>query len=253
MKRAWGTDRAGARGAPQRQRVIELRRRTRRGAGFIAHVCAMHASTVHRICVQAGLGRLDRGDRSTGPPPKPLRYEREKPGELMSTSKLPAIPDGGGWRTHGRGNAGPRQRAGWRYVHSAIDDRTRLGYSEIHTNETGFTAAGFWRRAAAFYALAGISCERVPPTTAPATAPTSSPRSKTPAPAVGARPPAPDQRQSRTFPPHPREEWAYASDWDNDDAHQPSCTTEHRPHGAWDTPMATLTRLSGDNVLGMHI
>ena len=143
--------------------MIELRRRTRRGAGFIAHVCAMHASTVHRICVAAGLGRLDRGDRSCGPPPKPLRYEREKPGELVhvDVKKLPAIPDGGGWRTHGRGNAGPRQRAGWRYVHSAIDDRTRLGYSEIHTNETGFTAAGFWRRAAAFYALAGIACERV--------------------------------------------------------------------------------------------
>ena len=92
-----------------------------------------------------------------------MRYEREKPGELVhvDVKKLPAIPDGGGWRTHGRGNAGPRQRAGWRYVHSAIDDRTRLGYSEIHTNETGFTAAGFWRRAAAFYALAGIACERV--------------------------------------------------------------------------------------------
>ena len=148
---------------PQRQRVIELRRRTRRGAGFIAHVCAMHASTVHRICAQAGLGRLDRGDRSCGPPPKPLRYEREKPGELVhvDVKKLPAIPGGGGWRTHGRGNAGPRQRVGYRYVHSAIDDRTRLGYSEIHTNETGFTAAGFWRRAAAFYALAGIACERV--------------------------------------------------------------------------------------------
>ena len=46
-------------------------------------------------------------------------------------------------------------------MHSAIDDRTRLGYSEIHTNETGPTAAGFWRRAAAFYALAGVACERV--------------------------------------------------------------------------------------------
>ena len=68
--------RVGVRGRPG------LRRRTRRGAGFIAHVCAMHASTVHRICAQAGLGRLDRGDRSCGPPPKPLRYEREKPGEL---------------------------------------------------------------------------------------------------------------------------------------------------------------------------
>ena len=57
------------------------------------------------------------------------------------------------------------------------------------------------------------------------------------------------------------EEWAYARDWDNDtqrcDAHQRFMHyyNEHRPHGAlkWDTPMATLTRLSGDNVLGMHI
>ena len=246
--------------------MIELRRRTRRGAGFIAHVCGMHASTVHRICAQAGLGRLDRGDRSTGPPPKPLRYEREKPGELVhvDVKKLPAIPDGGGWRTHGRGNAGPRQRAGWRYVHSAIDDRTRLGYSEIHTNETGFTAAGFWRRAAAFYALAGIACERVLTDNGPCY------RSKDFLTALK------DTRTSgrRTRPYRPQtngkverfhrtlnEEWAYARDWDNDtqrcDAHLEHFMhyyNEHRPHGAlkWDTPMATLTRLSGDNVLGMH-
>ena len=148
---------------PLRRRVVELRHHTRRGAGFIAHATGMHASTVHRICVAEGLGRLDRGDRSTGPPTKPLRYERETPGEMVhvDVKKLPAIPDGGGWRTHRRGNAGPRQRARWRYVHSAIDDRTRLGYSEIHTNETGATAAGFWLRAAAFYALCGIACERV--------------------------------------------------------------------------------------------
>ncbi len=148
---------------PQRSKVIELRRRCRRGAGFVAHVLAMNASTVHRICGAEGLGRLDRGDRSTGPPPEPLRYQRENPGELVHVDikKLPAIPDGGGWRTHGRGNAGPRQRAGRRYVHTAIDDRTRLGYSQIHSNETGPTAAGFRRRAAAFYALNGIACERV--------------------------------------------------------------------------------------------
>ena len=250
---------------PQRQRVIELRRRTRRGAGFIAHVCGMHASTVHRICVAAGLGRLDHGDRSCGPPPKPLRYEREKPGELVhvDVKKLPAIPDGGGWRTHGRGNAGPRQRAGWRYVHSAIDDRTRLGYSEIHTNETGFTAAGFWRRAAAFYALAGIACERVLTDNGPCY------RSKDFLTALKDTRTSP--RRTRPYRPQTNgkverfhrtlnEEWAYARDWDNDtqrcDAHQHFMHyyNEHRPHGAlkWDTPMATLTRLSGDNVLGMH-
>ena len=59
---------------PQRQRVIELRRRTRRGAGFIAHVCAMHASTVHRICVQAGLGRQSRTTQLT---------LRERPGSTQ--------------------------------------------------------------------------------------------------------------------------------------------------------------------------
>ena len=225
---------------PQRQRVIELRRRTRRGAGFIAHVCGMHASTVHRICVQAGLGRLDHGDRSCGPPPKPLRYEREKPGELvhLDVTKLPAIPDGGGWRTHGRGNAGPRQRAGWRYVHSAIDDRTRR-YSEIHTNETGFTAAGFWRRAAD--ALAGIACERVLTDNGPCY------RSKDFLTALkdtrtSPRRTRPFERFHRTL----NEEF----DWDNDtqrcDAHQHFMHyyNEHRPHGAlkWDTPMATLAK-----------
>lgn len=117
----------------------------RRGAGFIAHRLDMSPSTVHKILNSAGVGRLDRGDRSTGPPPEPLRYQRDKPGELvhLDVKKLPAIPDGGGWRIHGKGNAGPRRNVGYRYVHSAIDDRTRLGYSEIHTNETGDTAAGF--------------------------------------------------------------------------------------------------------------
>ena len=250
---------------PLRRRVVELRRHTRRGAGFIAHATGMHASTVHRICVAEGLGRLDRGDRSTGPPTKPLRYERETPGEMVhvDVKKLPAIPDGGGWRTHGRGNAGPRQRAGWRYVHSAIDDRTRLGYSEIHTNETGATAAGFWLRAAAFYALCGIACERVLTDNGPCY------RSSDFAKALKDTRTSP--RRTRPYRPQTNgkverfhrilnEEWAYARDWASDtqrcDAHQRFMHhyNEHRPHGAlgWDTPMATLTRLNGDNVLGMH-
>ena len=130
-------------------------------------------------------------------------------GEMVhvDVKKLPAIPDGGGWRTHGRGNAGPRQRAGWRYVHSAIDDRTRLGYSEIHTNETGATAAGFWLRAAAFYALCGIACERVLTDNGPLLplqrlrqGPQRHPHQPQTHPTL----PAPNQRQSRAFPPHPQ-------------------------------------------------
>ena len=85
-----------------------MRREYRWGPARIGHQLGLASSTVHRIITAAGLGRLDQGDRIT---------------------------------------AGPPQRVGWRYVHTAIDDRTRLGYSEIHTNETARTAVGFLQRA----------------------------------------------------------------------------------------------------------
>ena len=50
---------------------------------------------------------------------------------------------------------------GYRYLHSAIDDRTRIVYSEILDNEQASTAAGFWARAAAWYQSIGIPVERV--------------------------------------------------------------------------------------------
>ena len=251
---------------PQRHKVIELRRKSNRGAGYIAYRLNMNPSTVHKICTQAGLGRLDRGDRSTGPPPEPLRYQRDRPGELVhvDVKKLPAIPDGGGWRIHGKGNAGPRRKVGYRYVHSAIDDRTRLGYSEIHTNETGDTAAGFWRRAAGWFAMLGIGCERALTDNGPCY------RSNTFQKALKDTRTTP--KRTRAYRPQTNgkverfhrilnEEWAYAHDWHTDtqrsDAHQAfmSHYNEHRPHGAlnWNTPLATLTHLTEDNVLGMHI
>ena len=103
------------------------------------HRCA---ACTPRRCTASGASGTGRLDHS-----KPLRYEREKPAACRR-QEAPRSPTAAAGALHGRSNAGPRQRAGWRYVHSAIDDRTRLGYSEIHTNETGFTAAGFWRRAA---------------------------------------------------------------------------------------------------------
>ncbi|MDH3189317.1 MAG: DDE-type integrase/transposase/recombinase, partial [Acidimicrobiia bacterium] len=75
-----------------------------------------------------------------------------------------AIPDGGGWRSRGRGYAGEGSKhrlVGYRYLHSAIDDRTRIVYSEIHSDEQAITAAGFWKRAAAWYSSIGIIPERV--------------------------------------------------------------------------------------------
>ena len=119
---------------------------------------------MQRILNEAGLGRLNRGDRATNNEPV-IRYQRERPGQLIHVDikKLAAIPYGGGWWTHGRGNDTYKGHAGagYRFIHTAIDDRTRIAYSEILDNEQAGTAAGFWTRAAAWYHSIGITCERV--------------------------------------------------------------------------------------------
>ncbi len=149
-----------------RRRVIRLRRKHRWGADHIGFEVGLAASTVQQILTRAGLGRLDRGDRATNTAPV-RRYQRERPGELIHVDikKLAGIPDGGGWRSRGRGYPGEKatisSRAGYCYIHSAVDDRSRIVYSEILTDEKAVTAAGFWTRAAAWYQSIGITCERV--------------------------------------------------------------------------------------------
>ncbi len=148
-----------------RRQVIRLRRQRRWGADRIGYRVGLAASTVQSILVEAGLGRLETGDRATSRPGV-IRYQRERPGELIhvDVKKLAAIPDGGGWRTRGRGyeNEGAKERkVGYRFIHTAIDDRTRIAYSEVHSDEQATTAVGFWRRAVAWFASIGIACERV--------------------------------------------------------------------------------------------
>ena len=146
-----------------RRRVLHLRRTRRWGADRIAHQVGLASSTVQTILNAAGCGRLDRGDRAHWEPV--VRYQREQPGELIhvDVKKIAAIPDGGGWRLHGRGNTAhhSRTRAGYRYIHSALDDCTRLVYSEVLDDEQAATAAGFWTRAAAWFVGHGITCQRV--------------------------------------------------------------------------------------------
>jgi transposase InsO family protein len=97
------------------------------------------------------------------------RYERDKPGELvhMDVKKLGKIPDGGGWRARGETRTSHQARVdkkpiGYDFVHSLVDDHTRLAYSEILPDEKGVTCAGFLQRAAAYFAAKGItSIERV--------------------------------------------------------------------------------------------
>ena len=148
-----------------RRDIVRLRKKHRWGADHIGHELGLAASTVQHILRAEGLARLDRGDRATNTDPV-RRYQRERPGELIhvDVKKIAGIPDGGGWRTRGRGyldEGAKDRRVGYRYIHTALDDRTRLVYSEIHNDETANTAAAFWGRAAAWFAAHGVQCERV--------------------------------------------------------------------------------------------
>jgi transposase InsO family protein len=127
---------------------------------------------VHRVLRRYGCPRLACLDRASAVPVR--RYERERPGELVHVDvrKLGNIPGGGGWRTagwaQGRKNSrattrrkGSRPVLGYGYLHTALDDHSRLAYTEILADERKETAVAFLHRAHAWYAAAGITIERV--------------------------------------------------------------------------------------------
>jgi transposase InsO family protein len=143
-------------------RVCDLRRSRKLGPARIGPVLGLPASTVHRILTRHGLNRLAWMDRPTGSVIR--RYERERPGELVhvDVKKLGRIPDGGGHKVHGREAGRPIRGMGFDYLHSAVDDHSRLAYTEIHGDERVATCAAFLTRAAAFFAGLGITrIERV--------------------------------------------------------------------------------------------
>ncbi|MFJ7265717.1 IS481 family transposase [Streptomyces sp. NPDC099050] len=144
------------------RRIIKVRLARRWGPARIAHLLGLVPSTVHRVLTRFRLARLDHLDRATGRVIR--RYERERPGELVHVDikKLGNIPDGGGHKTLGR-QAGRknRPRLGYQYIHTAVDDHSRLAYSEILVDEKKETATAFWQRAQAFFTACGITVERV--------------------------------------------------------------------------------------------
>ena len=188
--------------------IVKLRR-LRMTAAEIAETLAMPLSTVSGILTRIGLGRLGR----IGLEPAD-RYERSRPGELLhiDVKKLGRIR-GVGHRISGSRATQAKTRisgrrtgiAGWEYVHIAVDDYSRLAYAEVLADETAATAAGFLRRAVAFYRRHGIRSSASSPTTAPATAPSARARLPPPRHPPPPHPPLPptDQRQSRTLHPHP--------------------------------------------------
>jgi transposase InsO family protein len=153
---------------PQTVATICALRRLRFSAPELAELLGLPCSTVSAVLKRCGLGKLGR----LGLEP-PERYERERPGELIhiDVKKLGRIERGAGKRifgghSHYTGSfidaAGTRRRkAGWDFVHIAIDDATRLAYAEVLCDEKAATAVDFLRRAVAFFARHGVTVERV--------------------------------------------------------------------------------------------
>lgn len=150
-------------------RILSVRRKERCGPAELARQTGVSERTASRILRRAGEPRLCECDPMTGEVIRAsrstaLRYERERPGQLVhiDVKKLGRIPKGGGWRAEGiavqdHRSRGPKQRVGYDYVHSMVDDHSRFAYSEILDDETGVSCAAFLERAAEAFRSAGIT------------------------------------------------------------------------------------------------
>ena len=165
LDRSSAPHRVANRTEPERVAVIVKLRGLRMRAAEIAETLAMPLSTVSGILTRLGLGRLGRIGLE-----QPVRYERQRPGELIhiDVKKLGRIR-GVGHRISGDRASQKRTRlngrltgvAGWEFVHIAVDDFSRLAYAEVLDDETAATAAGFLARAVAFYRRYGIQVEQL--------------------------------------------------------------------------------------------
>ena len=156
------------------RKVVHLRWKKRLGPVAIGAKVGMPASTVHAVLVRCRLNKLHHVDLRTGEVVR--RYEHEKPGDLIhvDVKKIGNIPDGGGWRYVGREQGRKNRQTtpgaqrnkyhheliGTGFVHTVIDDHSRVAYAEIHDNETAATAAGVLRRAVSWFAARGVAVER---------------------------------------------------------------------------------------------
>jgi len=253
---------------PQRteRRILALRFTRQWGPHRIGYHLDISRSTVGRVLDRYRMPRLAHVDQSTGLPvrkPKPIRYEVAAPGELVHVDikKLGRIPDGGGHRMLGR-QAGNRnnkkQGRGYAFLHHAVDDHSRLAYSEILGDERKETASGFWERANAYFAGVGITV------TAVMTDNGSCYRSRDFAAALGAT--RIKHRRTRAYRPQTNgkverfnrtlaAEWAYAAVYDSDEARAATYQdwihhyNHHRPHTGigGQVPSDRVHNLTGKN------
>jgi transposase InsO family protein len=152
---------------PVVRKIVHIRLKQRLGPVEVADRLDMASSTVHAVLVRCRINRLTHIDRVTGEPIR--RYEHEHPGDLLhqDVKKLGNIPDGGGWRYVGRKQGLHNSRIvanttrGICYLHTVIDDHSRVGYVEAHDDETAVTAAAVLERAVAWFAERGVTVQRV--------------------------------------------------------------------------------------------
>lgn len=154
------------------RRIVALRFTRQWGPHRIGYHLGVPRSTVGRVLTRYRMPLLTHIDRASGLPvrkPKAVRYEVAAPGELVHVDikKLGRIPDGGGHRMLGR-QAGKKNNdghgrtgRGYAFLHHAVDDHSRVAYSEILDDERKETAAGFWQRANTFFTAIGVTVTAV--------------------------------------------------------------------------------------------
>jgi transposase InsO family protein len=159
-----------------KRRIVRLRWRKRLGPVQIGGELGMPASTVHAVLVRCRINRLSHIDRVTGEPIR--RYEHPHPGSLIhvDVTKFGNIPDGGGWRYVGKQQGDKNKSAtaqrtgrtekghpniGTAFLHTVVDDHSRVAYVEICDDETAATAIGVLQRAVDWFTERGVTVERV--------------------------------------------------------------------------------------------
>jgi transposase InsO family protein len=244
-----------------RDAVLALRR-LRFTQAQIAQVLMLSKSRTQRAVAAVGLGKL----HALEPPVASHRYERTRPGELVhvDTKKLGRFYQPGHRVTGDRSDTRLRGVKGWEFLHVAIDDRTRLAYAELLSDEKGATCAGFLQRAAAFFARHGIP--RIERVMSDNGSPYISADFRQAVAALGAR-------HLRTRPYTPRTNgkaerfiqtmlrlWAYVRPYTSSDERAAALApwliwyNRQRPHGSLHdrSPVETLKDLRRDNLVGDH-
>jgi transposase InsO family protein len=137
--------------------ILALREQERRGAVYLAGELGLIPSTVGRVLARHDVPPLSAIDPITGLPIRRrhsgIRYERAHPGDMIhvDVKKLGRVPDGGGWRLHGRTEDARGRGIGYDYLHVAVDDHSRVAYIEALPDERDATCAGFLYRAVTWF------------------------------------------------------------------------------------------------------